>query len=172
MPRIARTSPAPTNPAPAEEAPGAALLASLGPEKKKRRRAPSDVRRTLARDTAELDGVIADPGKGEPRHLVALYAYQHERVYGVFPEELVRPNDHAGAVSAARSLLSQAFDGDMREALEFMRWVWQEQRRRAAKKRANGETPFRVGWRLQFVDRRFVTDYRAAMFEKTRRTAR
>ncbi len=170
MPRVPRTAPAPTNLiAPPEEKPGAALLDSLGPEKKKRKRRPADARKTLEAATKELDDVLAKRKAAEPRHLVALYAKMHETVYGVAPEELTRPDEQMAATSAARALVAQCFGGKYDDAIAFMRWVWQEQRRRTARRRANGETPFRVGWRLQFASRTLVTDYRAAMFEQTRR---
>lgn len=178
MPRVPRTTdfrgaakPAPV-PAPAEDAPGAALLASLGPEKPKRKRTPSDAKRNLAKALGELDDVIAKRRQAEPRHLVALYAHAHRETYGVPPEELNRPEEYMGAVSGARSLVAQAFDGDIWKAIEFMRWVWQEQRGLTKWKRANDVPIKRVGWRLQFVSRSLVTDYRAAMFEKGERGPR
>lgn len=178
MPRVPRTvdfrgaaKPEPAS-APPDDAPGAALLASLGPEKPKRKRSPSDAKRNLAKALGELEDVIAKRRKAEPSHLVALYAHAHEATYGVAPEELKQGSSYAGAVSAARKMVADAFDGKVADAIEFMRWVWQRERDLTKWKRAQQIPIKRIEWRKQFVFRDLVTDYRTAMFEKGERGAR
>lgn len=173
MPRVPRTADfrGDAKPTPTDDAPGAALLASLGPEKKKRRRTPSDAKRGLAEAISELVDVLAGRRKPEPKHLVGLYAHMHEAVYGVVPEELRRPNEFMGATSAARKMTAEAFDDRIADAIEFMRWVWRRERDMTKWRRAKGVPIRRVDWRRQFVFRDLVTDYRAAIFEKGERGA-
>lgn len=147
---------------------GSALLESLGPDRPKKKFTPGRAKSAFAKASEQLSDVLKNPKSAEPKHLVALYARLHEEVYGAFPEELRQPKDWSGACSAARRLIDEAFDGDPARAIEFMRWVWQKQRTDVKRKRAHGETPFRVGWRYQFVARNLVTDYRVAMQSRTR----
>lgn len=172
MPRVPRrTEPAP---APPEDAPGAALLASLGPAKPKRKRTASDAKRNLAKAMAEAEKALKDGAPPElvhtlkPQHLVGLYARMHELVYGAFPEELHRPGEYAGAVSSAKKLVDDAFGGKIADAVEFMRWVWREQQGLTKWKRARGIPIRRVEWRRQFVFRDLLTDYRTAKIESAR----
>jgi len=164
MPRVIRL----TARAPRTLAFGAALLESLGPDKPRKKITPAKVRTALDRAGAQLQEVLNNPSTAEPKHLVALYARLHEDVYGAFPEELREVKDFGGACTAARKLVADAFEGDPAKVIEFMRWVWQKQRADAKRKRANGEAPFRVGWRYKFAARTLFTDYRVAMQSRTR----
>jgi hypothetical protein len=152
-----------------EDVPGASLLASLGPERKKRKPTASRTKQNLAAAIAELDDVLKKQHPAEPKHLVALYVRAHESVYEVFPEELRTPTVYMGAVSAAKKLVADAFDGDIDATFAFMRWVWQEERGLTKWKRAKGIVIKRVEWRKQFVYRDLVTDYRTAMIEGDKR---
>jgi hypothetical protein len=164
---------------PPAEPPGAELLASLGPERKKRnKRTPHAARRALDRAIGDLPVVLGGVVEGkkavrfEAKHLVAFYARAHEQVYGVRPEELGAPNVWSGACSAARKLLSEAFKNDPRAALDFLRWVWRREHRILKTIRDKGGDPSerrRIGWHLQFVQRSLVTDYRMATAESARR---
>lgn len=102
----------------------------------------------------------------EPRHLVALYFQLHEHVYGVAPAELRDGQQYLGAVSAAKKLLKQEFDEDPLSMVEFLRWCWQRERRAEKWRRKNDRETRRIGWRLQFVARNLVTDYRVALARK------
>lgn len=168
MPRARRALPTPapvTAPAPR---PGDAILASLGPPKKRKPRAPSAVRRDLRAAFDELDDVLNEEREGAPKHLVALYARMHRHVYGVDAEEIAGPKEHAGACSAATKMLREVFEGDFASAIDFMRWVWLRERKREEWRRANDKEPFRIGWRYQFVSRSLVTDYRHALHRHER----
>ena len=91
----------------------------------------------------------------EPKHLVGLYVVLHENVYKVLPEELLG-DVWPGAVSAAKKLADEL--GGLETAVEFLRWVWTRERARE-RKREPGDS-FRIGWRLQFVSRALVTDWK------------
>lgn len=155
---------------PLRETPGAALVASLGPPKPKRNhRTPSAAKKQLERAAEELAGVLKGEIEGEPRHLVALYAWAHEGTYGVFPEELRDPKEWSGACSSAKRMITECFGGVFAEAVEFMRWDW-------AKiadliefvKGRGGEVKTRVKWRQQIMYRDRLTDYRASQAERGR----
>lgn len=109
--------------------------------------------------------------KAEPRHLVALYAYLHEQVYGVAPEELTRaPLEWLGAVSAATKLLREEFGDDPVQAVEWVRWVWVREKRGCDRRAKVGETSdFRIGWRYMFCRRSLVVDYRRALAQAKER---
>lgn len=155
---------------PLRETPGAALIASLGPPKPKRnRRTPSAAKKQLARAAEELPGVLKGEIEGEPRHLVALYAWAHEGTYGVFPEELRDPNEWLGACSSANKMIAVWFDGSFVAAVDFMRWDWAREGRIVERKKARGdEHASRIKWRWQLVSRDRLTDYRASQAERGR----
>lgn len=108
----------------------------------------------------------------EPRHLVALYAWCHEQVYGVAPAELVG-YAWAGAVSAALALVRNEFRGDVPSAVDFLRWVWARERERESWRRRNRPDGggSRIGWRLQF-GRAMLTDYRIYLARKHKKEQR
>lgn len=103
--------------------------------------------------------------RAEPRHLVALYAYLHGQVYKVDPEELTRaPLEWLGAVSAATKLLREEFGDDPVAAVEWVRWVWQREKRGCERRAKVGETSdFRITWRYMFCRRGLLVDYRRAL---------
>lgn len=90
-----------------------------------------------------------------PKHFVALYCLLHRHVYGVVPEEV--RDGYRLAVGAANRMLRNEFNGDQHAMVEFVRWVWQREQRRAKQR----EHDYRMGWRLQF-GRPLLTDYRVA----------
>lgn len=125
----------------------------------KRRRSPPspDKFRT------ELRGMLAggDFDGAKPSHLVALYEWCHEQVYGVRPLELDNREVWKHATFAAAKLIKEEFRGDAKAAIEFVRWTWRREKWRESR-RVDGISPSvgRIGWRLQFAHRHFVTDYR------------
>lgn len=132
----------------------------VGPAKrrsKKRAPSPSYVRRIMA-DVKER---IAEDqwADAKPRDLVGLYLVLHEWCYGVEAAEVVGVSWNA-AVSAAGKLVRDEFGDDPRRAVDFIRWVWKREKEREAWRRQNGQAGGRIGWRLQFCARTFVTDYR------------
>jgi hypothetical protein len=105
-----------------------------------------------------LEGPLDDRMKG--RHFVALYARLHEKTYGVAPAEL-EGTVFFGAVSAADRMLRVEFDGKAEAMIDFIRWVWVRERSREKGRRAREEaTAFRIQWRLQFVRRELLVDFR------------
>lgn len=137
-----------------------AFVDSLGPAPKRRTRSSKAM---LAKAIEDLPRVLVD-GAPTPefseRHLVALYARLHEQIYGVAPEELGEGRAMLAASSSASKLVREAMRGSLVEAIEFLRWTWRRERFVEQKRRANGETGRRIGWRLQFASAGLLTDYR------------
>lgn len=96
------------------------------------------------------------------RHLVALYGWMHESVYGVAPLDLGVAKTYAVAGAMAQRMVDGWFGGSVAEAADFMAWTWQREQGRMKWRAENlkGEQPaFRLSWRLQFGPA-LVTDYR------------
>lgn len=136
------------------------LEAFVGVGKKKRRkssaldtdRAREEVRAMLS--TNDFNGV-------RPLHLVALYEWCHEQVYGVRPAEFAKKAAWRPALFAASKLTREEFRDSGAAVVDFIRWTWTRERAREAARRAGrNESTSRIGWRLQFVTRHLVTDYR------------
>ena len=126
---------------------------------------PSKSRRTLSQKDAQL--LIAQAGemiqsgdfrRAGARHLVGLWAWCHERTYGVAPAMTGREWTQAGF--AAGSLLKSDFDGKAEQMVPFLRWTWAEERRAHEWRQENGRTSNPLGWRLQF-SRRHVVKWRS-----------
>jgi hypothetical protein len=118
-----------------------------------------DPRTQFKRATSEMCGMrdSKDWSNARGKHLVALYAWLHSETYKVDPIELLDGNSFMGAASAADKLIVDVFGAEIDRAVQYVCWVWRRERARLAKNSAN---PFRVGWRLVFVNRSLVTDYR------------
>ena len=134
------------------------LTEMVGKKRPTKQRAPSkskarkDIREMLT--SGQFQNVRAS-------HLVALYEWCHEQVYGVAPAELEQGKTWQHAVFAAARLMREEFDGNGEAAVEFIRWTWQREQAREMAIRSNGlERVGRIGWRVQFVQRHVVTDYR------------
>jgi hypothetical protein len=91
-------------------------------------------------------------------HLVALYEWLHEKVYGVATAEL-DARTWAVASQMAGRMVEQQFDNDFGKAVVFMRWVWRREHEREAWRRENGKQGARIGWRLMW-NGSLVTDYK------------
>ena len=139
------------------------LMESVGDAPPKRKRSANGV---YDRSVTEVAGWLAGSegqetwGRAEARHFVALYAVLHERVYGAAPAEL-RSEAWWGAVSAAGKMLREEFGGEPARMLDFVRWTWRREQGRE-KKRGDEQEVRRVGWKLQFLTRHLLTDYRVA----------
>lgn len=90
-----------------------------------------------------------------PTHLVGLYAWLHEGVYGVAAEELHDEKALVAALSAAKKLLAQL---GIDEAVRFVAWTWMRERRSVMR----GKEGRRVTWQVQFACRALLVDYRVA----------
>jgi hypothetical protein len=93
-----------------------------------------------------------------PGHIVSLYAWCHEKVYGIYPSELTNPFQYAKAMDAVRDISEYHFDGDPAECVAFVRWSWKREEDRERWRRDNGKSGSRLVWRFQFNDA-MVTDY-------------
>jgi hypothetical protein len=134
-----------------------ALTELVGTKKPPRRRSIN-----VTQVRAELEVLLAadDFENMKPTHLVALWVRCHEKVYGVTPAEM-NGETWLGAGSAAAKLVRAEFGGSMTAAVEFMRWTWRREQWREKKARHDGENRVgHIGWRLQFVMRHLLTDYR------------
>lgn len=120
--------------------------------------------------TREMSRMAAstDWSSATARHLVALYAFLHEKVYGVAPAELTS-RERFFAAGAANRMLATHFDGDQGAMVAFVRWTWMRELKTEAWRRSNNRTEGRrIGWRLQF-NGSLVTDYHV---EQKRRVQR
>ncbi len=137
------------------------------PPKSTRRFTASASRIEAAR--REMSGIAARQAweEARPEHLVALFCWLHEEVYGVEPAEM-RPAQWEFAAKGAQEMVRRHFAGDPAACVEFMRWVWKQEHEREQWRRDNRRDGRRVGWRLQFGDY-LVTDWRVW---KSRRQAR
>lgn len=95
--------------------------------------------------------------------LVGLYSMFHMEVYEVLPGELA--GDWAGAVSAAGKLVRDELEGSMVHAVEYLQWVFVQQKKRL--RRSN--STWRVGWRYLFLKRELMTDYRRSLVQGQRK---
>jgi hypothetical protein len=133
--------------------------------RKRRYGTPAAQRRQLEKAVAEADAnrVSGDWSAAKPAHLVGLYALAHRRIYGVEPLELEA--DFLGAVSAAKKLVADAFEGDVVRALDFVGWVWvgEEKRERERRSKDEKKNDYRITWRSQFVSRSHLTNYQIAV---------
>lgn len=92
-------------------------------------------------------------------HLVALYAWLHEGVYGVLPQELESSSAYVYAASEAKRMLARDFAGDFAQAVLFLQWTWKREEGREQWRRGNGRSGGRIGWKLQFGGS-LVTDWK------------
>lgn len=100
------------------------------------------------------------------RHLVALYAVLHAKVYGIEAAEL-GPQERYTATLRAGHVLKHDFSEDIDEAVSFFRWVWQREAGREKWRRENKRSGQRIGIRLMFSGQ-FLTDYRLDKARKRR----
>lgn len=105
--------------------------------------------------------LASDYSKATATHLVALYEWCHERIYGVRPTEIGTRAAWKQVAFAAGKIMREEFRGDPVAVVDFVRWTWRREKGREDARRAGRNTNIgRVGWRLQFAMRYLVTDYR------------
>lgn len=100
--------------------------------------------------------------------LVGLYAMLHVRVYHVRPEELAAQVEFRRAASAAKRILSTHFREDADAMVEFIKWSWKREQKRAEWARQQQRDRGRMQWRFMFAAS-MVTDYRAEMHNEKAR---
>jgi hypothetical protein len=133
------------------------LRASLPPPSRSSKPPSRDVQRQLLEQAAEMVR-SGDFRRAGPRHMVAVWAWCHEKTYGVAPAMTAREWQSAGF--AAGALLKVDFDGKVEMMVPFLQWTWAEEKRSHAWRKENGRTSSPLGWRLQF-SRRHVVKWRA-----------
>ncbi len=124
---------------------------------------------TIARNAEQMRRMMEGRDWGQARigHIVALYAWCHEKVYGVPAKELTGYAYTQALLAAKRQVLKE-FEGSLQAAVAFIRWTWQREAWRERKRREEGSRDsFRISWRYQFGPA-LVTDYR---LDKARKDA-
>ncbi len=91
--------------------------------------------------------------------LVGLYAMLHRRVYSVDAAELESQTEMKRASAAARKVLTDSFRNDADAVVEFVKWAWKREQKRAEWARQNGRDRSRLSWRFLF-SASMVSDYR------------
>ena len=105
-----------------------------------------------------------------PVHLVALYCWCHEAIYGVAPDELA--TGQAGkrarvqAVGAARNMLSRDFGGNAPAMVQYIKWVWSRVKGKEEWALRSGAQLGRVSWQQMFAGRSLLTDYKVELGRK------
>lgn len=149
-----------------------AFVESLGEPAKRRARSSKRRLRDAIEDLARVFPKGEPADDFAPRHLVALYAKLHEQVYGAAPGELEEGASFLAASSSAEKLVRASFGGSTREAIEFLRWTWRRERNVVKRRREDGATGRRIGWRLQFASAALLTDYRVDLAQRSERGPR
>ncbi len=101
--------------------------------------------------------------------LVALYWIMHEKIYGITPTELNKAAAWERAMKSAGKMVKDNFDGDVGQAVQFMRWVWTEAMRKEKWARDNEKNVRRITWQNQFMHDYLITDWRASEMRKRAR---
>jgi len=116
---------------------------------------------TIKRVSEEIHKFIevGDWKPASPYHLIALVAFCHESVYGIADSELQNPQRFGLAGHVCKTFVEREFNNDITQAVVFIKWSWDRERKRESWRVQNGKAGFRLGWRLQFSDS-LLTDYR------------
>jgi hypothetical protein len=99
-------------------------------------------------------------------HFVELYAWCHEKVYGVEPGEIRGTSKAAttarkAAISMASRMLNSEFEGAVGMA-NYLHWAFKREVEREKWRVENGREGGRITWRLVFAAGSLLTDYRIA----------
>ncbi len=117
-----------------------------------------------ARYAKENDATAFDAAR--PSVLIGVYVLLHTKVYGVAPDDLLDGKAFLAACGMATRLVRDQFGGSMKQAVEFLRWVWRREKY-LEERNKEGRTS-RLGWRLQFGCSGLVVDYRVAVARHAR----
>lgn len=86
-----------------------------------------------------------------PTLLAALYVWCHRRVYKVDPA--LKGREFTAAGMRASHFVRDEFAGDLKAAVDFVRWTWSKE---AGKEKRGRSDDFRVSWRYQFSGKLLV----------------
>lgn len=151
-----------------------ALADFLEPPKKKPRGKPRTSAQkgkdTLARliANAKIRSRTGDWEDAKPRDFVGLFALCHEIVYGIEPIELATKTELMKATRVAKKCLSNFFDDDAEEFVEFIKWVWKRQEGKEAWALREGKNLSRLNVFAQFSPQK-VSDYRIEIVRSQRK---
>jgi hypothetical protein len=97
----------------------------------------------------------------EPADLVSLYAWCHEQLYDIIPEELIS-KQWSRARKAAEVLVEESLGSNVAWAVRYFRWVWDRERGMMNWKMDRGYIIKRINWWAMFVDKKLLMDFKTA----------
>lgn len=152
----------------AEQATAAQQLAEMVGEPRERKRTMLSAPRALTEMTVMRENNCWTHAR--PVHLVALYCWCHEAIYGVAPDELATgaagKRARVQAVGAARNMLSRDFGGNVLAMIGYIKWVWSRTKNKEEWAARAGAQVGRVGWQQMFAGRSLLTDYKVEIGRK------
>jgi hypothetical protein len=101
------------------------------------------------------------------RQITALYYLCHTEVYGAEPIEMTGEQWRLAMLAAGR-LIRSDFKGDSIGVIEFIRWVWKREAYREQRRKPGDDHKWRITWRVQFLKRDLLSDYRTDQARKHR----
>lgn len=127
-------------------------------------------RDTLARliANAKIRSRDGEWDDAKPRDFVGLFALCHQIVYGIEPIELATKTELMKATRVAKKCLSNFFDDDPHELVEFIKWVWKRQEGKEAWALREGKNLSRLNVFAQFSPQK-VSDYRIEIVRSQRK---
>jgi hypothetical protein len=134
------------------------LTEFMGTKPPSRRYIPMEEQIATAKDEMPRMAKAGDWGDATGMHMVALYGFMHQEVYGFEPLELDKKAWASGAKHALRCC-EKFFGADYGALAEFMRWCWKREIERETWRKANQRDGARLTWRWQFAAQ-LVSDYR------------
>lgn len=152
----------------AERVCAAEQLAAMVGEPRERKPSMLSAARALAEATEMREQNLWTHAR--PVHLVALYCWCHQAIYGVAPDELT--TGQAGkrarvqAVGAARNMLAREFGGNVVAMVGYIKWAWGRVKGKEEWAARSGATLGRVGWQQMFAGRSLLTDYKVEIGRK------
>lgn len=158
MPR--QTLPAhPDAPSPEILAASAKLRESLPPPRKTKRRSFSVASIEKIKAEADEMRLANDYARASIMHIVAMWAWCHESMYGVAPSMTMKEWSLAGIL--AGQLLAKEFPGRTPGwMIVLLKWTWGEEGENVEWRRKNKKPITPIGWRWQFSSK-LVVKWRA-----------
>lgn len=118
-----------------------------------------------ARCEMDLMSDQRDWSRARGEHLVALYCWCHEQVYGVEPALPVKAWQEGARLAV--EFAARHFQGDLERVVDFMRWTWKREKEREEWRRSHNRDGGRIGLRLQFGDA-LMPDYKLHLHRRAR----